>query len=1017
MHATPTDIARKALADHLAALPAAELLSRYAARRDPEAFAGLVQQFGPMVLGVCHRVLGRSADVDDAFQAVFLSLARQADSFRDAAALPAWLHRVALRVAHKALARRAGASAPPETVPDPTDPFAEVAWKDVRRTLDEELDALPDKYRGPVVLCWLDGLTQDEAARRLGTSLATLKRRLDAAGELLRARLVRRGLAPVLAAGAVLDATGLTASVPDALSIAAITLGFQASEAPSGVGALETFVAVAEPGRRYLRAVAALALAAGVAVVALSPEPPTPPNEPAPKLPDSPRTVELAPEPRPVAAKLPPRLVPRNRMTGYVRGPDLWWSPNGKLLAAITTDVTGENERVTLWDVETFAVRTTLGTGAKARGIGSLAFDPSGTTIAVGHSDGTIRFWNVATGKETDALRDLGGPVSALAWSADGALLAFHTGNALTVWDVRAKKPRSTPTINEEKVTALAFSPDGTALAALAFSPDTTTDNAKNNKEKKDWSKLHVALVVFEVGTARPRARHEFAPTVDGYVYSEYPSGFLAKFRALVWSTDGRIVTAACPSADSLELVSLDAVTGKVHERRRTADANSELNFSGLTHISPDGQLLTRGVQKRLGSDQRVTFKLLDARTGKKRATLADGEGLVRAARFSPDGKTLACLFRGHRPTGWGFELDDRAEIRLIDVEAGTNRYATFAIPATDEENAQPYFKGAGWMPNGPVGVLARANESLLWSPVTGEQTALAFKPGSKDVWNYCVTSPDGRYAALPSKTATSPGDAYDIDIWDITANRLRTTLKGHEKANRPPKWSRDGRVLASFEEGVVVVWDVETGKLRAKLPASVEDPTAWDISPDGKTVIAGPPFVPKPPEKSGDEGPTKVPNVTGVTAVTLWDVETGKHRRIPIDAVALSLSHDGKYIAYTDEKGTRSAEMGFVRVWDVAAGREYAKLDAPGRWHNWGGPVLAFSPDGSTLAYVSRIESGKEVNHAIQLWDVATKRAREPLTGHYDVRFLAWKPDGTTLASFNLYEMMLWDVSAAQKK
>src|SRR5262245_41830931 len=83
MSATPAEIARRALADHLASLPPSELLARYARRNDPEAFAGLVQQFGPMVLGVCRRVLGPTSDADDAFQAVFLTLVRSLPSLPD----------------------------------------------------------------------------------------------------------------------------------------------------------------------------------------------------------------------------------------------------------------------------------------------------------------------------------------------------------------------------------------------------------------------------------------------------------------------------------------------------------------------------------------------------------------------------------------------------------------------------------------------------------------------------------------------------------------------------------------------------------------------------------------------------------------------------------------------------------------------------------------------------------------------------------------------------------------------
>src|SRR5205809_3320159 len=123
---TPFEIAHRATRQ-LPARPPAELLDSYATRGDPEAFAGLVGQFGPLVLATCRRVLGPSADADDAFQAVFLSLARSAASIRNAAALPAWLHRVSLRISRKVLARRRPTTPLPAAIPDPADPFAETA--------------------------------------------------------------------------------------------------------------------------------------------------------------------------------------------------------------------------------------------------------------------------------------------------------------------------------------------------------------------------------------------------------------------------------------------------------------------------------------------------------------------------------------------------------------------------------------------------------------------------------------------------------------------------------------------------------------------------------------------------------------------------------------------------------------------------------------------------------------------------------------------------------------------------
>src|SRR5262249_42022022 len=117
---------------------------------------------------------------------------------------------------------------------DPADPFADVTWKDVRRVLDEELDRLPERYRGPVVLCWLNGLTQDEAAGRLGVSLTTLKRWLESGRELLRTRLLRRGVAPVVLAELVLTPPDLRPA-PEPLVDAAVRAGVGG---PSAVSAM-----------------------------------------------------------------------------------------------------------------------------------------------------------------------------------------------------------------------------------------------------------------------------------------------------------------------------------------------------------------------------------------------------------------------------------------------------------------------------------------------------------------------------------------------------------------------------------------------------------------------------------------------------------------------------------------------------------------------------------------------------------------------------------------------------------
>jgi RNA polymerase sigma factor (sigma-70 family) len=179
------------------ALTDGQLLGRFVSRHDEAAFELLIRRHGPLVWGVCRRILGSPHDAEDAFQATFLVLIRRAASLDRTRPLSAWLHgvacRVALRAREVAARRRQHERAAGRT--EECDTHATEAC-DLRRILDEELDRLPDKYRTPLVLCYLEGLTHEEAARQLGWPLGTLKCRVWRGRERLRYRLERRGLAP-----------------------------------------------------------------------------------------------------------------------------------------------------------------------------------------------------------------------------------------------------------------------------------------------------------------------------------------------------------------------------------------------------------------------------------------------------------------------------------------------------------------------------------------------------------------------------------------------------------------------------------------------------------------------------------------------------------------------------------------------------------------------------------------------------------------------------------------------------
>jgi RNA polymerase sigma factor (sigma-70 family) len=181
-----------------------QLLERFVARRDAVAelaFATLVERHGAMVLGVCRRILADSHDAEDAFQATFLVLVRQARSIRVDGSLGRWLYGVATRVSAHARANarrrqareRLGRSLVDVESRD-TSTVATVQ-ADIQKILAEELDRLPDRFKAPIVLCDLEGTTHEDAARFLGCPVGTIKSRLSRARARLRRGLIRRGLA------------------------------------------------------------------------------------------------------------------------------------------------------------------------------------------------------------------------------------------------------------------------------------------------------------------------------------------------------------------------------------------------------------------------------------------------------------------------------------------------------------------------------------------------------------------------------------------------------------------------------------------------------------------------------------------------------------------------------------------------------------------------------------------------------------------------------------------------------
>jgi RNA polymerase sigma factor (sigma-70 family) len=591
-----------------------ELLARFLAERDEPAFAAIVCRHGPMVLDVCHGVLGNEADAEDAFQATFLVLAKKAGSIRSTASLASWLHGVAHRIALKARAEAARRRRHEARAPARQDAGPDLTWADARRALHEEVGRLSDQHRAPLVLCYLQGRTQDEAAALLGLSKGTLKRRLERGRALLRERLVRRGLGPaalLLASAwpgaaeavpvalravtvkAVAWARGGEAAVPD--RVAALAKGVTRTMLLTRLGALAG-------------ALLAVVLAAGAAVLALS----------APAA-EAPKTVKAG---RPVlvdrpAARAEPRPVVVK--TGGILRQVAWGRGNTLATVALALEVVEFKDgsggfvaahcALEFRDAKTGKVRRSPGE-EKHTNLMAIAFSPDGKVLAVSAAKldsedprkgkTEVRLVNVDTGALEHKV-DLGeGAVSALVFSPDGTRLAIGGRGRLAedtafvrLWDVRKKKLIGGTEGGGHRTSCLAFSRDGALLAA-------------------GDEKGQVRLFDGRTGKLR-KALAGHAQWVGGV-------GFSADGKALVSGGADRAVKL------------WDVETGKL---RRELEGNR----FGLTALafSRDGRLFATA-----GGNKEVELLIWDAKTWKVKKSLPGQTTHVQALAFSPDGRTLA---------------------------------------------------------------------------------------------------------------------------------------------------------------------------------------------------------------------------------------------------------------------------------------------------------------------------------------------------------------------------------------
>jgi RNA polymerase sigma factor (sigma-70 family) len=605
----------------------AALLTRFVRSKDDAAFELLVWRHGSMVLAACQRLLRNHEDAEDAFQAVFLVLAKKAKSVIRATALPAWLHRVAIRIsARLASSRRIPAVLKAEPAAQPqADPAVQA---ETQRILDEEINRLPERYRLAVVLHYLEGLSASEVGTRLGCPTGTVESRLATARKKLRDRLMRRGV--TLSAGVLAMLAAEGALLPEAVArTSKAAVAFARNGATAGL-ASESSVQLAKGVLVMWRSRVLVAAAAFVTIALAATagfgltERPAP--ETAAEQPKASSTPEGLPKAEKPEAK---QLKPDPRADA--------WGPVSKL--------------------------------GKADGT-VFAISADGNEIVVKPMAEAVTILDLKTGKTRRVEGKFGGHLGAISYSPNGKLVACaEWNNGATIRDARTweiidqispniKQTEEFPTNRRRPYSMAAFTPDGKQIAFYTW---TWLGRYDADDQDKHFTHCETQVTLWDVENKKELVYP--VQTQVGPAFTHFHQG-LFNHRPYLYTRIDVITKNGLSASKTFSLI--DIATNKT-----TMQIALDKDDDGLFDVTPDGKQM---LVMTAGKDPR----LVDVQTGKNVQFFGGHTRLVTTAALSQDGKLVVTASGRHvdgvtaakLPAGWPPDVGP-TEIRIHDTATG----------------------------------------------------------------------------------------------------------------------------------------------------------------------------------------------------------------------------------------------------------------------------------------------------------------------------------------------------------